>query len=138
MYQIFFVHVYIKCSGSITDLSVEVLVSSVVGPVVVCDGSPSCPQMLVYVVVQLVEDFESESTTRALAIPARVSHPPSFLPLKASKYCLQVLHSMYCTLAYMYIIRKNGSLYTNFNSERNFADISTRYSSLLQGENIYP
>ena len=36
-------------------------------------------------------------------------------------------------LALAYIIKK-GSLNANFNSERNFADILTRCSSLLQGE----
>ena len=31
-------------------------------------------------------------------------------------------------------LTKKGSLNTNFNSERNFADFSTRYSSLIQGK----
>ena len=35
-------------------------------------------------------------------------------------------------------IRKKGSLNTNFNSERNFADILTRCSSLLQSESYRP
>ena len=33
-----------------------------------------------------------------------------------------------------WLLHKKGSLNTNFNSERNFADILTRCSSLLQGE----
>ena len=37
-------------------------------------------------------------------------------------------------LDYNCVIRKKGSLNTYFNSERNFADVSTRCSSLLQGE----
>ena len=32
------------------------------------------------------------------------------------------------------VMRKKGSLNTNFNSERNFADVSTRCSSLLRGK----
>ena len=35
-----------------------------------------------------------------------------------------------------WLLHKKGSLNTNFNSERNYADVSTRCSSLLQGIGI--